>query len=354
MLYSLSPLEWGQSYIVVSSISEADEESLREAGDVYPDWVLERYLQLPSNLPERVRNLAEEITEGYDNAYDKATAIEGFLRREIEYNVSIEAPPEGRDAVDYFLFDTREGYCNYYASAMVVMARAVGIPARLAVGYAGGEYNHKKGSYLVREKDAHAWVEVYFPRYGWVEFEPTSSEPPIARPRPEVERESSEGRGRSRPFDDEDQGLIPDEGEPYDEGELPTLLPRRRWRPVPLTGIILSLIAIGLVTLAILRERRLKKPNLVERAYEKMSRYAERLGIVQEPYQTPYEYASILMDALPEGRDSIYRIVSLYVATRFGGKHVKEEEAIESWNRLRPIIWRRWLKGKGRFFPSVS
>ncbi|NIN97916.1 MAG: transglutaminase, partial [Anaerolineae bacterium] len=89
---------------------------LRSAGTDYPTWVTARYLQLPSTLPNRVRALAEDITKDYDNPYDKVTALEGYLRT-IPYNELINAPPPGQDGVDYFLFDNRQGYCDYYASA---------------------------------------------------------------------------------------------------------------------------------------------------------------------------------------------------------------------------------------------
>jgi hypothetical protein len=108
MLYSRYHLKQGQSYTVISSIAGADEDSLRAAGDDYPVWILGRYLQLPLGLPPRVRDLAEEITRDHDNAYDKVTALESYLR-EIKYNELIEAPPQGQDGVDYFLFDAREG-----------------------------------------------------------------------------------------------------------------------------------------------------------------------------------------------------------------------------------------------------
>ncbi|RLC66652.1 MAG: hypothetical protein DRI52_11755, partial [Chloroflexi bacterium] len=185
MLYSRLPLKQGDTYHVVSSLSVADEQSLRRAGEEYPAWIRERYLQLPPDLPDRVRALAEETVAGRDNAYDKASAIEAYLRT-IPYNELIEAPSEGQDGVDYFLFGVREGYCDYYASAMAIMARAVGIPARVANGYTRGEYDSDRRAFLVRERNAHAWVEVYFPRYGWVEFEPTPSEPVIVRPQPKT------------------------------------------------------------------------------------------------------------------------------------------------------------------------
>ncbi len=121
MIRSPRPFGAQQTYEVISLVPVPDIESLRQAGTVYPEWV-QRYLQLPANLDPRIRRLAERITAGYDNPYDKAAALEAWLRRNIRYNENIPAPPPGRDGVVYVLFDIRQGYCDYYASAMAVMA----------------------------------------------------------------------------------------------------------------------------------------------------------------------------------------------------------------------------------------
>jgi len=345
MLYSRSRLKQGQSYTVVSSISGADEDTLRAAGDNYPDWILDLYLQLPLELPTRVRDLAEEVTGDHDNAYDKAVALESHLR-EIEYNELIDAPPEGQDGVDYFLFDVREGYCDYYASAMAVMARAVGIPARVAAGYAQGEYNPDTEAYRVRENDAHAWVEVYFPRYGWVEFEPTASEPLLVRPKPPKVVEPSEDRsgfrgpGHDEPIPDDD--VFPEDRGGFASGQAP-----RRWQVVRwLGGLILLSIPAGLAAFWTLRERKLRELNLVERVYERLCSFARRLGIKLQQHQTPYEYAAALITAVPEGQVPVQRIADLYVRERFSGREVSGQEAGEAWQSLRPILWRRWLQRK--------
>ena len=342
MLYSRYPLRQGQSYTVVSSLSAADEDSLRAAGDDYPVWILGRYLQLPLELPARVRYLAEEITRDHDNAYDKAAALESYLR-EIKYNELIEAPPEGQDGIDYFLFDIREGYCDYYAAAMAVMARVVGIPARVAAGYSQGQYNSETGAYRVRENNAHAWVEIYLPRYGWVEFEPTASEPAIARPKPPRVIEPSEDRGESEPWRYEDRFR---EDDLFEHGGMliPGQVPRR-WQAVRwLGGLILLSIPAGLATLWTLRERKLRGLNLVERVYERLGSFARRLGINYQEHQTPYEYAAALITALPEGQVPVQCITDLYVRERFSGREVGGQEAEEAWRGLRPILWRRWLQ----------
>lgn len=135
-----------------------------------------KYLQLPQSLPQRVRDLGLSITTSYDNRYDKVKAIEQYLSSRFPYNLDVRTTPRNRDFVDYFIFDLKEGYCTYYASAMAVLARCSGIPARYVEGYMLPPKPIEPGSttYIVSNMQAHAWVEVYFEGYGWLPFEPTS------------------------------------------------------------------------------------------------------------------------------------------------------------------------------------
>ena len=189
----------GRAYRLDSTVPAAGVAALRGASGSYPNWVRSRYLALPETVPERVLALARDLTVSAESRYDRARAIERYLRR-LPYSLDVPAPPAGRDVVDTFLFDYRRGYCDYYASAMVVLARAVGLPSRLAVGYAPGTYDAAEGHYVVTEADAHSWPEIYFPSYGWVKFEPTSGLPPLDRSEevafdePEQPLQSADGR----------------------------------------------------------------------------------------------------------------------------------------------------------------
>jgi len=134
-----------------------------------------RYLQLPPALPQRVSDLAKTLTEKLTNNYDKVKAIEQHLASNYPYTLTPKAKPRNQDFVDFFLFDGKEGYCTYYASAMTVMVRSIGIPARYVEGYMmPPSKDPETGSYLVTNKRAHSWVEVYFEGFGWVPFEPTA------------------------------------------------------------------------------------------------------------------------------------------------------------------------------------
>jgi hypothetical protein len=160
-------------YAVSSWVAKMSGDDLAKAPADYPPEITATYLQLPASLPERVRTFAARITSDARNPYEKAIQIQNYLRITYAYRLDVPPPPAGRDAVDYFLFDAPGGYCSYFASAMAVVLRAQGVPARVVTGYAMGEYDSVHRAYRVSVGMAHAWVQVYFPGYGWVEFEPT-------------------------------------------------------------------------------------------------------------------------------------------------------------------------------------
>ncbi len=161
-------------YQVRSQVSNATDDELRLSNGEIPEWIEIRYLDLPDTVPDRVLVLAQEIVANQPSKYDQAKAIETFLRS-YPYTLDLPAPPADRDVVDYFLFDLQRGYCDYYATSMVVLSRAVGLPARAVVGYVGGQYDEENDRYLVSEANAHTWVEIYFGEFGWIPFEPTAA-----------------------------------------------------------------------------------------------------------------------------------------------------------------------------------
>ncbi|HZQ38075.1 MAG TPA: transglutaminase-like domain-containing protein, partial [Dehalococcoidia bacterium] len=169
-LLAASPLTPGTSYATEGLVADADPGALAQASATGSGW-LSAYTQLPGGLPGRIRDLASQITAGAANDYQRAQRIESYLRA-LPYDVSIEAPPRGQDGVDYLLFEAGRGYCDYFASAMAVMLRSSGVPARVVVGYVMHERN-ADGSFTVREHDAHAWTEVFFQGFGWQRFDPT-------------------------------------------------------------------------------------------------------------------------------------------------------------------------------------
>lgn len=174
-----------RSYTVVSAQPAISEDELLSMpkldADTLEDMGLGVHLALPDTVTDRTRNLALDIVDGYSTAYGQAEAIESYLRT-FEYDLDVPSPP-GRvdDIADYFLFDIQRGYCDYYATAFVVLARSIGLPTRFATGFAGGYWNPADQTHIVTEADAHSWPEVYFPDVGWIPFEPTAAQPLIAR-----------------------------------------------------------------------------------------------------------------------------------------------------------------------------
>jgi transglutaminase-like putative cysteine protease len=174
----------GDEYQVTGSVVVASVDQLKAAGTDYPAWVSERYLTLPADLPRRIRLKAREVVRGAGGTpYERAATIETYLR---SFPVSYDVPntPSGRDTVDYFLFGLQRSYFGYRASAMAVMLRSLGIPARVASSYAvdGLQREGDSDTFNLTERNAFAWPEVYFPGIGWVEFSPTPSQPRINRP----------------------------------------------------------------------------------------------------------------------------------------------------------------------------
>ena len=164
------------TYVPVPSVS-----ALLSASAEYPEEIRLRYLALPLSVPDRVRDLAQDITRGLNTPYERARAIEVYLRTNYPYTLDVPPPLDGQDVADHFLFEVGKGYCDYYATAMVVLARSSGLPSRFVSGYSPGSYDAPNAQYVIRELNAHSWVEVYFPEIGWVEFEPTASLPEIER-----------------------------------------------------------------------------------------------------------------------------------------------------------------------------
>lgn len=164
----------GIVYTLQVEVPTWDAEALRRDYAPVPEEISAAYLQLPDQLPERVSRLAASVVVGFTDAYDRVKAIESFLRQNYAYSLNSSEPAEGEDFVEHFLFTQKSGYCNHFSTAMTVMLRSIGIPARWVKGFAPGERDLADSSvYTVRNSDAHAWVEVYFPSYGWFAFEPT-------------------------------------------------------------------------------------------------------------------------------------------------------------------------------------
>ena len=146
--------------------------SLENSGGFPEDSDFSPYLQLPENLDPGIRNLAEQITVGAQSPFEKANRVENYLRRNYQYTLKLTWDP-GSDPLSTFLFKAKSGHCEYFASSMAILLRVSGVPTRMVNGFLMGEYNPVGDAYIIRQSDAHAWVEAYLPETGWIEFDPT-------------------------------------------------------------------------------------------------------------------------------------------------------------------------------------
>ncbi len=173
------PLRPGQTYSAVSYLPNLSPQELR-SDELSPEPASnDTYLDAAA-LSGRGRALAVQVTAGTTNEYDRVMSLTNYLQRTYRYTLQLPPVPAGRDPVDWFLFDVKTGYCEQFATAETLMLRSLGIPARLVTGYGPGEYDSVLNQSVVRERDAHAWVEVFFGNHGWVPVDPTPGVDPLA------------------------------------------------------------------------------------------------------------------------------------------------------------------------------
>ncbi|MDQ7820992.1 MAG: transglutaminaseTgpA domain-containing protein [Armatimonadota bacterium] len=292
-------LEPGMVYSVISRVPSPTPALLaREHGEIPPS-VRERYLQVP-RLPDRVRQLAADLAAGGGSPYGKAVAVADYLRRCCTYTLQAPPLPPGADAVDHFLFVTRQGSCEAFSSALAVLLRAAGVPARLVTGYTTGAYNRLTGYYEVRNSDAHAWVEVFQPGVGWVAVDPT---PGFAVP--------------SALDDSPGQWLLADgirwvwRGMAGAGATVP--------RDIPLQGVLAVLGAAAAAAAAAARTRRGpgRPADPVETAYVRMEHLLRRRGYRRLGHLTPREFVAALPESVRPPADLVTRV---FEASRYGGR----------------------------------
>jgi transglutaminase-like putative cysteine protease len=311
-------------------VSTATVNDLRTASTEYPEEILDRYTSIPYSVPKRVLNLARSITQGITNPYDKAKTIESYLRMNYPYDLNVPAPPEDSDVADYFLFDLKKGYCDYYATTMVILARANGLPARFVSGFAPGTYDSTKAEYIIRELNAHSWVEIYFPEIGWIEFEPTASIP-------EIERDEVFDITQSETNEETASNLIT-------QFRLEKIL---LWSSPALIALALLILYYALI------ERwlylRLAPSIAIDRIYQNFYRAGRPLAGEWEYAETSTEFlqkfeqttSKLIMRSrfktmLDELKHNAIRLTDLYHSTLFIHHQTNKQDAINAWN-----AWKR-------------
>jgi len=323
-----------ERYAVTSGIFSPSPAELSGVGEDYPPSLAEHYLQLPSHFPGDIRLLSENITGDARTPYQKVMAIDNYLSR-IPYKEEIVPPPEGADGVEHFLFTQKSGFCLYYASAMAVMLRSVGVPARLAVGYLPGDPGDGVGEYILRDKHYHAWPQAYFPGYGWVDLEatPGSSDSQVSIETPWVSGSAIEQLPQWNVWQ---QFPAPGMGGfPYELTAGATVAKSVPIRgPLPFAdelGRVLLIILSGAAIIMLLVTPLLgfrsafyrwlwqvDRDNMASGAYARICSLASVIGLGPGPQQTPLEFAAGLAVEFPEQAKALDDITRAYVENRFG------------------------------------
>ena len=299
-------------------------DTLRAAG-------IEPALQLPDTLPARVRDLAREMAAGSDNPRDIAISIEGRLKTDYAYALQAPELPQDADFVDHFLFESKRGYCTHFASAMVVLLRCVGVPARMPAGFTAGEFDEDSGIYVIRDQDAHTWVEGYLPGTGWVDFDPT----PLSQ---EVDRSIS--------------GVLSRLPETVGAG----LVAAGRW---VVSNVLRLGLVIGVVLLVLLAAVRLPRwwwrrirflpagasaAERVRHAYGQALRWLALAGAPRQASAAPWEYCSATSERLPSIAQDLAALTAKYVTARYSSTPLTDGDwlqAREALVRLRERLFGR-------------
>lgn len=306
---------------------------------------------LPPQANPRTREAGESIAQAHLQPEARLEAIADFFRqRQLRYTLT--PPPMERDSADQVLFDTRAGFCEHFADAFAVMARAAGIPARIVLGYLGGERNPANGTWVIRQADAHSWVEVWLARRGWVRVDPTTFAQPDRAERPlgEVlgEREGLPlllrpewrwaWRLRAQLEAWEYGWNVWVAG--FDAERQHRLWQRLGWRSDRALGWALAATGIALALTALLvwwLQRPPAPRDPLERQWRRFCRLMARHGLARAPAEGPLDYGRRVMNRFPEARDAIDAVIRPYLAARYGGRLEADEAAAAMRHALRRL-----------------
>lgn len=322
----------------------------RQEQDIVPlvNEDMRAYLQLPERH-ERVAELARELTAGIESPAAKAVAIEGYLRK-LTYTLQQPEVRSDQRPLDVFLFEARRGHCEYFSTAMAIMLRSVGVPARNVTGLLGGRYNTYGKYYALRQGDAHSWVEVYIPNRGWRTFDPTPASRDAAGLKPnlwsdvaalvdalrtrwntsvvgyDLRAQMDLMRRIGRLLSSSDRGGS-------SQIKLPEDFDWRQWLPSRTALVVVALLAVGFVVWW--RRRRgdavqvrplSREAAQAVRVYQKLERALERHGRGRPPGSTPVEHAAYLREQGFEASDEVDRVTDQYMAARYGGRTLDPAE----------------------------
>ncbi|EEL47949.1 Membrane-bound protease [Bacillus cereus Rock3-44] len=323
-------------------------------------YFIEKYTQLPDSLPKRVKDLAVNLTKDKNNRYDQVLAVEDyFANHSFVYETEhVKVPGKGQDYVDQFIFDTKSGYCNNFSTSMVVLLRSIGIPARWVKGYTGGTLENKltnsdyENMYTITNNDAHSWVEVYFPTYGWIPFEPTkgfsnpynfthdTSAPTATSPNSNTTIPSNE-QIPQRNAEAKQKSLIEDTEVPSN-GKITNSKKGFPWGYLFLCIILISITGYTLFTtrikwfafFIILSYKYRKGDAIYIKAYSALLKQLESAGISRTESQTLREYA-IHVDKLYNSTD-MQKLTLSYENVIYQNNRATSEwrKSVQLWEKL--------------------
>jgi transglutaminase-like putative cysteine protease len=360
------------NYTIYSDIAVPPEEALRNDRGSYPNIITYLYLQLPE-LAERIQELAHQIGDSYDNAYDKASAIQNFLMQNYEYSLDVQRTPNLLPLED-FLFVNKAGHCEYYATSMAILLRILGVPTRVVNGFAQGRWNEFGHFFTVRQSDAHAWVEVFFPSHGWVAFDPTPEAAFGDAYRQFAERKSFMAslyryseylRVRWNRYivdysrDDQAQALFKaviatrstQQSLKYSMDHLirrlkNILMTQISWREI---GGIVGIVGAGIlfiwglsrlcshfhIRFPVFRKQRKVTRKKIIQFYHTMLHILAKKGIIKHSSATPGEFARYVAQQHAHYENDVRHLTNLYYAVRYGHTDLTQEDLFYTEKLLR-------------------
>lgn len=359
-IYSAGELD-GRSYSVVGLVPQVTAAELEAAGAGYPDYISATYLELPDSVTQETRDLANQIVQqaGAATPYDQAVAIQNYLRENFTYQLDAGPAPRGQDIVDYFLFESKVGRCDHYSSSMAVMLRMLGVPSRIVTGLAPVAYDNEMSGYVYRGRNAHAWVEVYFPEYGWIQFEPTptqstvdldrSDAAPISTPEPAPGAVATEPPSGTQVPPTPTPGATPLPAPATVDTEGTSAgINSRSWL---FTGLGAGLLALGAGgAIYFWRRHRAFAGLPIARAnYSRLQRLGRFIGIEPAPELTPREYAVQFGSAKPKSASGAIRVADAFTREQYASNVDAGTIASDSeygWREARQgaTDWRFWRR----------
>jgi transglutaminase-like putative cysteine protease len=331
-----------EQYTVTGVVGVPSGQQLSQAGNGYPAGITAQYLQLPASLPQSVIRIARGLARRGQTPYDTVMAVKSYLSQ-FKYLINGTNPPSGVDEVEDFLLTQKTGNCTNFATAAVVLLRANGIPARLDTGYTTGTYDESAGTFSVEAKDYHAWPEVYFPGYGWVQFEVT----------PGIIQSPSATTAEVPSLPNSSSTLTPDLPlEPYIPSPAvggvssePAVAAPRSFVPAEVAGGIIVLLT-ALLLFFLRHYRRMDYASTIYARLQFLSRLAR---MAPRPFQTPLEFGEELIVAFPEHREAITEITRSYMDSRYGQNKKFSTAEIKSlassWRSVVGIVFSRRFYG---------